>query len=231
MSDHTASVLRAGAAPDRAPAPVVPRESVRRALVLCGVLSSLLHVAMNVYVPLQWEGYSFASQVVSELSAVGAPTRTLWVRLGIPYTILIIAFGAGVWMSAGGSRALRIAGAAFIADGIIGPFWPPMHMRGAETSMTDTLHIAFTAVWLVLMLVAMGFAAAALGRRFRIYTVATVMTFLVFGTLTALDAPRLAADLPTPWIGVWERINMGAAMLWIAVLALALLPAPRERSP
>ena len=29
----------------------------------------------------------------------------------------------------------------------------------------------------------------------------------------------------TPWIGVWERINIGVFLLWIVVLATALLRA------
>jgi hypothetical protein len=31
------------------------------------------------------------------------------------------------------------------------------------------------------------------------------------------------ANEPTPWIGVWERINIGVYMLWVVVLAIALL--------
>ena len=41
--------------------------------------------------------------------------------------------------------------------------------------------------------------------------------------LTFLNAPRIGADLPTPWVGVWERINLGVFLLWIVVLAAALL--------
>lgn len=201
----------------------MPRETLRKALLSCGILSSLYYVFMNVYVPTRWEGYSMTSQVVSELSAIGAPTRTLWNQLGFVYTVLVIAFGVGIWMSAGGSRALRAAGALFVADGVIGAFWPPMNMRGTEPTLTDTLHIVWTAFWFVVMLSAMGFAVAALGKRFRLYTFVTLVAFLVFGTLTALEAPGIATNLPTPWIGLWERINMAAAMLWIGVLSMALL--------
>ena len=55
----------------------------RHLLLLCGMLSFLLYAAMNVLVAMQWEDYSSASQTVSELSAIGAPTRPLWVPLGI----------------------------------------------------------------------------------------------------------------------------------------------------
>jgi hypothetical protein len=37
--------------------------------------------------------------------------------------------------------------------------------------------------------------------------------FLVpFGTLTGLDAPRMEANLPTLWMGLWERIAIGLFM-------------------
>jgi hypothetical protein len=41
--------------------------------------------------------------------------------------------------------------------------------------------------------------------------------------LTFIEAPGIAANLPTPWIGVWERINLGVFLLWVVVLAVALL--------
>ena len=72
----------------------------QKVLLVCGILSSLLYAAMNVFVPMRYEGYSSASQTVSELSAIGAPTRPLWVLLGVAYTLLVTAFGWGVWASA-----------------------------------------------------------------------------------------------------------------------------------
>lgn len=71
-------------------------DDARKVLIICGILSSLLYVAINVFVPLQWEGYSAASQTVSELSAIGAPTRRLWLLLVIPYSVLVAAFGWGL---------------------------------------------------------------------------------------------------------------------------------------
>jgi hypothetical protein len=34
---------------------------------------------------------------------------------------------------------------------------------------------------------------------------------------------RCAANLPTPWAGLWERINIGVVLHWIVVLAIVLL--------
>ena len=47
---------------------------VLKGLLVCGILSSLLYVAMNVFVPMLFEGYSLVSQTVSELSAIGERT-------------------------------------------------------------------------------------------------------------------------------------------------------------
>ncbi len=73
------------------------------------------------------------------------------------------------------------------------------------------------------MLAAIAFAAAGLGKRFRLYSIATLAILLAFGVLTGLDAPKLSTNLPTPLIGVWERIQIGVVIVWDMVLAVALL--------
>jgi hypothetical protein len=200
------------------------------ALLVCGILSALLYAAMVIVVAMRWEEYNSASQTISELSAIGAPTRPLWVALAPVYSLLVIAFGWGVWMSAGRRHRLRVAGALIFASGAIGPFWPPMHLRGSEPTLTDTLHIVFAIVWNLLAVLTVVFAAAGLGKRFRLYSVATLAAFLVFGALTGMDGPRITANLPTPWVGVWERILIATFLLWVVVLAFALLRGSAERS-
>jgi hypothetical protein len=185
---------------------------------------------MNVIVSMSWTAYDSASQTVSELSAVGAPTRPLWVALGVVYTLLVTAFGWGVRMAAAGDRRLRIAGTLIAIYGALGVVWPfaPMHLRDAlaagGATFSDTLHLALGAVTEVIYLLALGLAAACLGRAFRIYSIATFVVLFVFGALTFRDAPRVGLDQATPLIGVWERINIGVFLIWVVVLAVALLP-------
>jgi hypothetical protein len=203
----------------------------RRILLGCGVFASLLYVFATVFVALQWRDYSSASQTVSELSAIGAPTRSLWVSLAIPYTLLMGAFGYGVWMSADRNRPLRITAGVMVVYGVLGLFWPPMHLRevlaAGGGTLTDTMHIVFAMVTVLLMVLAMGFGAAAFGARFRLYSIATMAILAVCGAMSGTDAPRLQVNLPTPWIGVWERINIGVFLLWVVVLAVTLWN-PRE---
>jgi hypothetical protein len=199
-----------------------PRTRTTRVLLWCGVVSSLWYAGMNVYVPMNDSGYEWMSQTVSELSAIGAPTRLLWVGLGWIYTLLLTSFGWGVWRA-----GVRGVGLALILQGVLNPFWPPMHLRtvlaaGGGTLM-DSLHIAFTAIWGVLSLLIMGLGAASLGPRFRLYTLVSVALLFFFGGLTAQEVSSMEANLPTPWMGVWERLNIGVFMLWIVLFALARL--------
>ena len=94
---------------------------------------------MNIVVPLQDPSYDSVTQTVSELSAIGAPTRPLWVALGAFYTAFLLAFSIGILMSSTGNRPLRIAGSLLLAGTIFGVFWPPMHMRGVEMTLTDQI--------------------------------------------------------------------------------------------
>jgi cell division protein FtsW (lipid II flippase) len=116
-----------------------------------------------------------------------------------------------------------------IVDGVLSLYWPPMHLRGAEFTLTDTMHIVWAMVTVLLMMLAIGFGAAAFDKRFRAYSIATMVILVVFGALTGMDGPRIAANLPTPWVGVWERISIVAFLLWVVVLAFALLRAQLEQ--
>jgi len=198
----------------------------RKVWLASGILSSAVYVALNALGAIRWPDYSVLSQTVSELSAIDAPSRSLVVRLGLAYNALLIVFGAGVWRSAAGRRALRVVAVSLAGVAVVGlvasPF-APMHVRGAERTLTDTMHIALTIVTVLFIFLAIGFGATAFGPRFRAYSLATIAVLVVAGTLTALDGPRVAANLPTPWAGLTQRINIGGYLLWVAVLAIVLL--------
>jgi hypothetical protein len=62
----------------------------------------------------------------------------------------------------------------------------------------------------------------------------TIATMVLFGVLAAVDGPRIAANEPTPWVGLTERVCVGADLLWMFVLSGALLctqggPADQQR--
>jgi hypothetical protein len=196
-------------------------------LLVCGILSSFWYLAINITAPMHYPGYSVVTQTVSELSAINAPTRIFWVLLSIGYPLLFASFGWGVLASAGKNRVLHMAGSLMIIYAVLNFYWPPMHQREViaadRGTLTDTLHIVWAMMTLLFMMLIMGFGAAALGKKFRVFTAATFLVFVLFGMLIGKEAPNIQANLSTPYIGIWERINIAAFMLWVAVFSTVLL--------
>ncbi len=203
-------------------------------LLSCGIFAPMLYVATDVFLAARWDGYSFRDQTISELNAIGAPTRPLSIILGIAGYAFLVAFGVGLWRSAAGNRRLRVCAGALVVFGIFAWFgvpFMPMHVRGAEKTLTDTLHVAQLAIAGPLLLVITGFGAAAFGWRFRLYSAATVFVMLAFGVWSGTYGAGIAGNLETPWVGVIERISVYAYQLWFVVFAIALLALAHGRRP
>ena len=210
---------------------------VRRILLGCGIVSSVLYIAVDLLGTLRYPGYRYTEQQFSELTAAGSPVRPFMVGLSvIPYTLLVAAFAVGVWISTGPKRAGRITGAmllGYAAFGMVGGWFTPMNTREAlaagERGLRNAMHVPMTAVMSLLMLLAMGFGATLLGKRFRYYSYTTIAILIVFGVLTSLQAGKMVADEPTPLMGLTERINIYATMLWVTVLAIGLIGTKETR--
>jgi hypothetical protein len=200
---------------------------LRKILLACGVLASLLYVAADLAAAITHPEYhSFTARVVSELMARGAPTERVVDPFFLLHGLFAIAFGAGVWLSAADSRRLRVSASSLLAVGALdlpGPWLFEMEMRGTGSWSSDGPHIVLTGVLVALIMLAIGFAAFAAGPRFRAYSLGTLAVLAVFGALTGVQSDRITTGEPTPWIGLTERINIGAYLLWQAVLAVALL--------
>ena len=208
---------------------------VRKILLGCGIVSSVWYVLTDVIGTLRYPGYRYADQWFSELTAQGAPTRPLMIALNeFPYNLLVSAFAAGVWESAGRTRAGRITAAGlagFAVLGFVTGVMFPMPTRevaaAGEGTLRNTMHIPGTAVMSLSLVLAIVFGSTLLGRRFRYYSYGTILAVLLFGVLTGQQAPQIAENKPTPRGGVYERMNIYPTMLWVAVLAIGLLRAPK----
>ena len=182
-----------------------------------------------------WEGYNFLDQAVSELSAVGAPTRSLVVVLLLVYDVLLIAFGGGVWTYSR-KRALRITGGLLIGIGVLGfvgvPF--PLQLGAPEATFANIIHSLLAGIVVLFFLLAIGFGAFACGKRFRLYSIITILILIVVGAVSGvMSATRISQEgfiTPPQWFGLIERIDIYLSMLWIVVLAGTLLWSERRQS-
>ena len=155
-------------------------------LLICGILSTILYVIATILGALKWAEYDSLSQSVSELIAINAPSAPLVIPLFLIYSLLVFAFGIGIWLTAENKKAIRVVAILIIAKAVI-------------------------------------FGAKAFGKRFYIFSIVTILVFLFFGTLAGMDGSKIAENLPTPYIGVWERINIFIYFIWVNVLAINLL--------
>ena len=203
----------------------------RKILLVCGILSPVLYAVSDVLAGMQWEGYSFRDQTISELGAVGAPSRPLFALLLLAVYGLMVAFGVGIRKAAGGNRRLRVTGGLLVGLGVmaltVGQF-AAMRLRGTEQGFAGTMHLIEGMVAMLMTFTAMGIAATTFGMRFRLYTIATIILALGFGAWALLEAPQIEHGLVTPWIGVKERIFWYGYQSWFIVLALTLLRQPVE---
>ena len=198
------------------------RRAVRAAL-LCGALSPAVYVAGDLAAAARYPGYRATDQAVSELFAIGAPTSGLVVALFTLSSALLLVFAGGVWRRAGRDRRLRQLAVVFAAgavDALV--LWNgfPMHRRGDPHTVTDTMHLLLAANPFVPLGMIVG--ASAFRGWFRTYTLGTLALLLVLAAFAFSYAPALAANEPTPWLGLSERVGQYGYGVWEAVLAAVL---------
>ena len=194
-------------------------------LLVCGILAAFVYVLTDVLASLRYPGYDVVSQGVSELMAVGAPTKTLVDSLFVVYGVLGIAFAIGVLRESSGQRALRWVGIlllGYAVAGLLGRLFPA-YPRGIGGFNDNIPHLILTAVLVVLMLAALRFAAYTLGKQFQIYSFATLGVIVSLGIVSGVYASRLVTHQSTPGFGIVERVVIYAFLIWAAILGVALI--------
>lgn len=196
-------------------------------LIFCGLLSSVFYVASDLMASWWYDGYNILNQNFSELLATGAPTRPVMLISSSVFNLLLALFAAGVWLSKKGSGKIRTATGIAIMIYAIGSMITPMYfqmdLRGAPVTQLGSLHPLMTAIMSVFILLSIGLGGFMLEKWFKVYSFATIAILLAFGVITSLQAPALEAGLVTPWMGLTERVNIYATMVWFAFFSIKLL--------
>jgi hypothetical protein len=204
-----------------------PSDAIQKALLLCGVLSPFLRVATDIIAGKLWKDYNFVSRSISDLSAIGAPTRSLVVPLEITSLVFSILFAIGVWSFTRDNTLLRITAVMLLGSGVFsltGTFFPVHLAEGITTSAnkTNTIIIGISVLFLVLSMV---FGAAAFKGWFRIFSIGMFVVFLVEDVWATWGKPFTLGGERGPLVGVQERTMLWGYLIWMAVLAVKLLRA------
>ena len=202
---------------------------MRRLLLLSGIASSVVYIVADVLGALRYPGYSYLDQTISELSALGAPTRPFMLAVFGVYPALLLLFAIGVWLTSN-RRPMHLVAGLFAVYALACIPFAPMHTRevlaaGGDT-WTDTMHIVMTALDSLLLLSVILIGGWTFGRAYRVYSIVTLIVMLAGGAYTSMYGPAVGANQATPWMGITERITVYAAMLWIVSFAIVMLAQP-----
>ncbi|PZW49266.1 uncharacterized protein DUF998 [Pseudomonas sp. URMO17WK12:I2] len=176
-----------------------------------------------------YPGYSHLDQAMSLLGAEGAPTRTLSPLINnFPLGALFMLFGVAVLLSFD-HRWARFSGLLIILHGLgsfgTGYFACDAGCAPQHPSASQNLH-NLAGLLMAFSLLLASTLWIFLGRR--LLGSRTFAWFSLSCTLVAVGAlPLMAAALESGHdFGLYQRINYGASLLWVAGLALMLLRRP-----
>lgn len=209
----------------------INKERLTRLLLTFGILAAVFYLASDLICAISYQSYSYYDQAISELSAIGSPTANLWKTLTILFSPLVLLFGIGVTLLSDNKLLLKITGLLIVLWGISGYAWLffPMNMRGNIGSVSDTGHLILSGFTVLLLVVIIAFGSGVAGNKFRVYSFITIALMLFFGFLVGRMAPLVAANEPTPWMGIYERISVFTPMIWMSILAVVLLRTSDEK--
>ncbi|QLF94509.1 DUF998 domain-containing protein [Pseudomonas sp. ABC1] len=170
-----------------------------------------------------YPGYSHVNQAMSELGALGAPTHGFSPLINnYPLGVLFVLFGVALWLQFGNLLARTTAvlvmlhGLASLATGY---YACDVGCSLEQPSSSQNLHnLAGFVMFLSLLLASfiwIFLAQKLLGSRvLSLLSVAAVM-------LAVLTMPLMAQAVEAgEGFGLYQRLNYGAQVLWVAALAL-----------
>jgi len=199
-----------------------------RILSVCGALAPILYVMTVALAGAIRPGYSHIAQAVSELIETGAPNKALLDALFIIYNLLVGLFGFRIlfWTSHESHTMNRAAAWTLIVTAFLGLLMPlsfPMDPRGTPVSFVGTMHLVLAGLTSLGTMLAILFTGLWLRKQpelgnYAMYSFISLAVVFVSGGIAAASAAQVS-----PFMGLFERITIGAFLQWLFVLALKTL--------
>ncbi len=207
------------------------KRTLLQKLGLLGIVSFLSYAAAVIFAPLAYPGYDWMAQAVSDLSAADAPSLALWKRLSAFYNVCEVVCVTVVCIGIQGrkTRLLRAGIDLFAAMewiSAIGYRMFPLSSSGYAGAFQDVMHMAVTALVVLLSIVSLSIIIAA-GVRDRDCRSCGICAAVALGMmLTGTLGMKL---VPAQYFGVVERFSVFAATGFNAALGVHLFCMKPER--
>ena len=196
-------------------------------LMFSGMLAIIIYALHVVIGGIKWKGYSHLHQPISDLTATGAPNRTLMLLLTNIYGLLALLFAVSftILKSREHNSLVLWGGVSFIVLHLVSVLYPlfPQDLPGTETTFRGKMHLVITALIVPFtistpFLIGFGFLSEPQWHAFGLYSIITGILILIFGGTTAIFYAK-----KIPYFGLVERLNIGALQVWTFVFSLELV--------
>lgn len=193
-------------------------------LGLLGAVSLLSYTAAVVFAPLDYPGYNWMAQAVSDLSAANAPSLALWNRLSALYNVCEVVCVTAVCIGIQGQKTKTLRAGVYLFAvmewiSAVGYRMFPLSDSGYAGEFQDVMHMVVTAAVVLLSIVSLTviIIAGAKDKGCRSYGVcaAAALCMMLIG---ALGMKLVPAD----YFGIIERFSVFAVTGFNAALGVHL---------
>lgn len=190
---------------------------------ICAVMVYIFAVTLG---GILYPGYSHISQDISQLTSTHSPIRG-FMNIFFIYNILITFYGYGLYKIRN-TMLSQVGALCIMLIGILGLLiaWFPINTRGTEITATGIIHIGIVSI-VSLLTVLSGFMFWFGYRNTHLRLFAKIS--LIAGILFVLSGPIAAANVLSPYAGLFERIPIGIFLLWVLISSVIMLRRPLRK--
>lgn len=197
-----------------------------RKLTITGIFGTAAYILHVVLGGILWKGYNHLMQPISDLTALGAPDRTMLLQITRIYELfsIIFAFSAYTVLKRFAPRLARVGMLLFLLMHVVSVSYAffPEDLPGSVLTFTGLMHIVVTGLIAPLSIVSILFMGLGMRRvkTFGGYGVYSLITSAILLCAGGFSVFLMAGGLP--YFGLFERINIGSLQVWMAVTAWKL---------
>lgn len=194
--------------------------------MIFGVVATLIYVLHVVIGGFLWKNYSHLQQPISDLTATGAPNRTLLLTLTTVYGIMVFLFAISFTFleRKKHNKYFIWGGICFILMHLISILYGffPEDLPGSEVTYSGRMHIIITILivpFTILspLLIGLGLLKEKEWKSFAIYSMITSLVIVILGATSGIFYAN-----KFPYFGIVERLNIGSLQLWTFIFSLNL---------
>jgi len=182
-----------------------------------------LHVLIGGYL---WKTYSHLQQPISDLTATGAPNRSLLLLFTNIYGVLALIFAVSFtfFVRKEHHKTVFWGGISFIILHVasISYSFFPQDLPGTETTFNGMMHLVVTALIvpftiLTPLLIGFGFKKDKAWNALGNFSLICGILIIIFGGLSGYFFAK-----GLPYFGLVERLNIGTLQIWTFILSYKL---------